>query len=197
MSHFTKVSVQISDIDLFEQVLRDMGITNIQRGDDLINKSYYDTGQQAVLLVKKADGKQIGLNWGDLSLHQDSPGLYQIGIDSYDKKVADHIAQQYSRALVKQTAEANGWIITSEILQLDGTYKFTFSKWESGEKNLDVNMKESGEIEIETSGYQGEDCKPAMDQIKQGVGGIVLDDKTTPEGFAPGDSGISAWKFET
>lgn len=124
MSHFTTIKTQIKDIEILEKSLYELGYDEIKKNN--IIRGYLGNKESADLVIKKNNGYDIGF--------KKEGQVYNIvadfwGVKEKQEVFTQKVMQKYSYNVVKQEALSQGFNISEEISQKDGTIKLVVQRW--------------------------------------------------------------------
>ena len=126
MSHFTKIKTKLSDGDLIEEVLQVLGL-KFSRGNEKI-RGWMGGKVAAEFRITTSSNYDIGI--------QRQGNAYEIVADWYgvrglsrDALVSD-LNRTYALLGTKKTLEKQGFTLSTEVKQLDGSVKLVLKKRE-------------------------------------------------------------------
>lgn len=124
MSHFTTIKTQIKDIEILEKSLNELGYDNLKKND--IIRGYLGNKESADLVIKKNNGYDIGF--------KKEGQVYNLvadfwGVEESQEAFTQKVMQKYSYNVVKEEALGQGFNISEEISQSDGTIKLVVQRW--------------------------------------------------------------------
>lgn len=123
MSHLSKVQVEIKDIDVLREALKDLGLRCIGEVDK--NYEFADTFNQCDVIAVNAINRVMGFRFvdGTAQLHSNlEPGDFE--------KTQQELMQKYSVRLLKKTIAAEGKFQVQQQETLpDGTVKIVVGRW--------------------------------------------------------------------
>ena len=124
MSHFTRVRTKLRDISVVQRALEDLG-HHVQEGGKVRG---YGGDRSAADLVVRIDGQyDIGFSEqknGDVVMVAD---LWGLRIDK--NTFLNEVTQRYAYLTVMEQAEAQGFRVTSEESQQDGSIRLVMQRW--------------------------------------------------------------------
>lgn len=147
MSHFTKITTEIKDLETLKRAVTNM---NLRLEHNTKCRYYYDS--QIREHVIKLPGKY------DVAIEERGDGTYDIDADFYKGyvekfigKQGSELLRQYSIEKLKIEAKKNGYKVyeSGEGLKLINK--------NNGGKAI-VNIGDDGKISVETSGFKGKSC---------------------------------------
>ena len=169
MSHFTKITAEIRDLDVLKQALKKMNLT-LEKNT---NCRYYN-GAAVRENVIKLPGVY------DVAVEAQSDGTYALDADFYEGHVAKYIGangeellRQYSIEKLKKEAKNHGYKVYDKG---NGILKILDTK-RAGK--IEIECLPNGKIEIKTSEYKGKSCMN-FEIIEKALGRIDST-KKTPE----------------
>lgn len=148
MSHFTKITTEIKDLEALKQAATNM---NLSLESNTTCRYYY--GAETREHVIKLPGKY------DVAIEPKEGGTYDIDADFYEGHVerfigcqGSELLRQYSIEKLKIEAKKNGYkVYPAE----EGKLKLIDKK--SGGKAI-ISFDSDGKINVETSGFKGKTC---------------------------------------
>ena len=148
MSHFTKITAEIKDLDALKAAAANM---NLKLESNTGCRYYY--GIERKEHVVKLPGKY------DVSIEANSDGSYDINADFYGGHVEEYIGpngsellRQYSIEKLKIEAKKHGYKVYDA-----GNGALKLIDKISGGKAI-VSVCPDGKINVETSGFKGQSC---------------------------------------
>ena len=147
MSHFTKITTEIRDLEALKNAAQNM---NLSFEHNTGCRYYY--GSQTRENVIKLPGKY------DVAIEAKDNGTYDIDADFYDGHVerfigknGNELLRQYSMEKLKIEAKKNGY----KVYESGASIKLINKN--NGGKAV-VNIGDDGKINVETSGFKGQSC---------------------------------------
>lgn len=123
MSHLSKVQVEIRDIDVLREALKEIGLRCI--GEVAENYEFADTFNQCDVIAVNGVNRVMAFQFvdGEARLHSN--------LEPEDfEKTKDHLMQTYSVKLLKKTVEDEGKFQIQEQETLpDGTVRIKVGRW--------------------------------------------------------------------
>jgi hypothetical protein len=122
MSHFTRIRTKLTDIHTVQQALEELGYT-IQSGRV---RGYGGQEAEADLVVDTETGYDIGFRQegGAVVMVADLWGL-RINREEF----LNRVTQQYAYLTVVEQAKEQGWQMTTEENQEDGSIRLVLQRW--------------------------------------------------------------------
>jgi len=167
MSHFTKLTAEIKDLETLKLALLGM---NLKLETNTSCRYYY--GEEQKKFVIKLPGPY------DVALEKNSNGSYDLNADFYQGHVEKHIGhkgekllRQYSIEKLKIEAKKNGY----KVYPTEEGMKIMDPK--TGGK-VEVKILPNGQIDIKTSGFKGQSCMKFA-EIEKVLGKIESCKKTS------------------
>ena len=124
MSHFTTIKTEIRDLNMLKKALNSLSYKEIKEND--IVRGYMGNKQNADLVIKNTNGYDIGF--------VNEAGVYNIVADFWGVKLnqdefTNKVVQRYSYEIIKDQSAIQGFSISEESVQKDGTIKIVVQKW--------------------------------------------------------------------
>ncbi|GAA3455566.1 DUF1257 domain-containing protein [Dactylosporangium matsuzakiense] len=128
MSHFTRVRTALRDADLLVEALAAVGYPNAERHDEPTTLFGYQGDRRpetAEVIVRRA---YISGASNDIGFRRTADGTFDAVISDFDRRRHDtawlhRLTQQYGRAATLHYAEHNGFDVTGEEHQPDGSIR--------------------------------------------------------------------------
>lgn len=164
MSHFTKLTAEIKDLEVLTSAVQKMGFSIAQNAD-----CRYFYGKEKRDFVIKLPGRY------DVAVNRENSNKYSLEADFFAGEVSKYLGsncnilmQQYSAEKVKIEAFQRGLNVTEEST-LEST-KLTLTDQETGGQ-IFVTCYLGGKTEIKTAGFQGQSCMK-FKEIEEALGSI-------------------------
>nr|YP_009019540.1 hypothetical protein [Gracilaria salicornia]AHH24508.1 hypothetical protein [Gracilaria salicornia]UAD87516.1 hypothetical protein [Gracilaria salicornia] len=128
MSHFSRITTNITDLKILQQSLKDLNF------DYITQKSYLKDGngnlESVDIIVKKNDKNVIGFAWNGKEYTFISDfDLWQNHYEIYPENIIEKILQQYAINSIINISHTEGFqTINKEKLQ-DGSVKLIVQRW--------------------------------------------------------------------
>lgn len=150
MSHFTKITTKIEDLEILAQVAKQMGFT---LSKNAMCRYYFGTEMKDAV-IKLPGSFDVGL--------VKEGNHYTITADLYDSEVERYIGvrgntllQKYAAEKTRQEAFQRGLSVTES--EEDGKTILTLMDTETGGE-LKISCNKNGKIKVHASGFQGGAC---------------------------------------
>ncbi|NDJ36624.1 MAG: DUF1257 domain-containing protein [Chloroflexi bacterium] len=122
MSHFTRVRTQFRDLDRMRTALVDLGYT-VEEG---AVRGYQGRQEKADIVVRTDTDFDIGFR-------REGESVIMVG-DFWGLRInrsefLQQVTQRYAYLTVSEQAAANGWQMTTEEVQEDGSIRLVMQRW--------------------------------------------------------------------
>ncbi|HAZ64871.1 MAG TPA: hypothetical protein DCZ72_14855 [Armatimonadetes bacterium] len=124
MSHFTRIRTKLRNLVLLERALRDLGY--VPSVGNVRVRGWYGESRRADLVVQQPNGYDFGFRLvdGELVMLADVYGFRGTPAD-----LLGTISQRYAYHVCREQAEAQGFQVTGETVDEDGTIRLVVERY--------------------------------------------------------------------
>lgn len=126
MSHFSQIKTQIRNLDSLQSALTDMGI-NWKAGPHPV-RGYQGQTQNAEVVVEQDNGYDIGFAWNGEQYNLVADLQYWQQPLTVDRFLSQ-VTQSYALNVVTQTSSQQGFQVSEQVKQADGSIRLVVQRW--------------------------------------------------------------------
>lgn len=127
MSHFSQIKTKIRDLTCLQSALNDLG-TEWKSGPQPV-RGYQGQTHEAEVVIEQDNGYDVGFSWNgqEYSLVADLQYWQQpLSVDGF----LNRVTQRYAYHTVLQETGRNGFQVSEEQRQPDGTIRLVLQRWQ-------------------------------------------------------------------
>lgn len=126
MSHFSQIKTQIRNLDSLQSALTDLGI-EWKAGPHPV-RGYQGQTQSAEVVVEQTNGYDIGFAWNGEQYNLVADLQYWQQPLTVDRFLSQ-VTQNYALNVVTQTSAQQGFQVTEQVKQADGSIRLVVQRW--------------------------------------------------------------------
>lgn len=127
MSHFSQIKTKLRDLTCLQAALNDLG-TEWKTGPQPV-RGYKGQTHEAEVVIEQDNGYDVGFSWNgqEYSLVADLQYWQQpLSVDGF----LNRVTQRYAYHTVLQETGRNGFQVSEEQRQSDGTIRLVLQRWQ-------------------------------------------------------------------
>jgi hypothetical protein len=182
MSHVTRVKTTLSDREDLKAALEDLG-----------HKVWFDVGDEAPAgegdeseAMEVYDILSVAPNGECIAFQREGDRFYAV-TDWYEFGMPEQeflglLTQRYSYRVTLRKLAEQGFLLASQESE-GGTVRLVLAR---GGQEVEGHIGTAGEMSLTARGFQGSACLDATRPLEEALGGDIVEQSWTPEGFFGG-----------